>query len=155
MATDTIDDISLESCLTGLGIPVTGYEGYHPMDVAEKLISLLPDPGLEVVNVFTPGLYSRRMHIPAGTLLVSKEHRTEHQYVLMEGELTVWTEERGEVTLKAPYHGVTKPGTRRIGKAHTDVVWMTFHPTSETDLEVIESKIIMPSKNPLLEGGKP
>lgn len=101
---------------------------------------------IPVVNHFLPGMYAREMRIPAGVMLTGKIHRHAHMNVLSEGEITVWTEE-GMKRLKAPYRFESKPGTKRIGLAHTDVVWTTFHFTWETDLDRIEAEVIEPSDN--------
>lgn len=126
------------------------------IDVVEGLIaeeSKIAGHECETSHTFTPGLYGRKFTMPAGTLLTSKIHNSEHQFVVLSGCLSVWTKEDGCVDIVAPHHGVTKPGTRRLIISHTDSVWMTFHATEETNLELIEEKIIMKNNNPYLEGG--
>lgn len=114
---------------------------------------------LHVVHHFAPGIYAREMHIPAGVILTGKEHKTEHLNVLSKGEITVWTEQ-GMQRVCAPFTTVSKPGAKRVGFAHTDCVWTTFHVTDETDLAKIEAEVIAPSDNLLppmagafIEGG--
>jgi hypothetical protein len=99
---------------------------------------------------FTPGLYIRGCRIPAGTLLVSEIHKTEHPFVITEGVVRVWTEDEGTKVLKAPYHGITKPGTRRVLYTETETFWTTYHPTNETDVEKIGAQILDRRENPLL-----
>jgi hypothetical protein len=53
----------------------------------------------------------------------------------------VWTAEAGVVRLRAPYTGITTPGTQRIIYIHEDTIWTTFHVTDETDPEVIKNQI--------------
>lgn len=101
---------------------------------------------LPVVNHFLPGMYARELHIPAGVMLTGKIHKTAHMNVLSKGTITVWTED-GMKELSAPYSFMSKPGTKRIGLAHTDVVWTTYHFTFETDLDRIEAEVIEPSDN--------
>ena len=45
----------------------------------------------------------------------------------------------------APYTFVSRPGTKRVGLAHADTVWVTIHATEETDLEKIEEEVIAAS----------
>ncbi|CAB4136269.1 hypothetical protein UFOVP296_40 [uncultured Caudovirales phage] len=114
-------------------------------DKIEESISALCEVtghGCVTEHQFTPGLYMRKFSMPAGTILTSKIHDTEHPYVIMSGVVSVWTKEDGTRQFIGPYHGITYPGTRRILFAHTDCVWMTFHATEDTDPDVIESKII-------------
>jgi hypothetical protein len=114
------------------------------MDMVDALVHALPPIDCPLEHRFTPGLYSRQMFVPHGTILTSKIHKTTHQFIVSTGELSVWTENEGVVRMKAPYHGVTVPGTRRVMFAHADSVWTTFHPIEETDLDVIEDKLIYP-----------
>ena len=80
--------------------------------------------------------------MPAGTLIVSKIHKTEHPYFITKGRASVWIEGVGVKVIKAPHHGVTKPGTRRLLYIHEDCEWSTFHPTSKTTPEEVEADII-------------
>jgi len=108
-----------------------------------------------VVHRFTPGLYVREITMPAGTLITSMMHKTEHPFVISKGSVKVISENEGPVTYTAPYCGITKPGTRRVLCVLTDTVWTTFHPTSETDVEKIAGDILIPRINPLLGENNP
>ena len=96
-----------------------------------------------VKHHFAPGVYMRQMDAKAGTLVVSKMHRTEHMNILLTGSLTVATE-NGIELLKAPVILKSMPGTKRIGYFHEDSTWITVHPTNETDLNLIEQQVIVP-----------
>jgi hypothetical protein len=121
------------------------------IDQFEAALAEYPAVDCPVVHRFTPGLYIRQTTIPAGTLVTSAEHKTEHPFVITQGEIEVISENEGAVVYKAPFHGTTKPATRRMLRAITDVVWTTFHVTKETDLEKIAEEILTPHSNPLLE----
>lgn len=108
---------------------------------------------MPVKHRFTPGIYSREIHIPAGTMLTSAIHRTEHPFVISKGRIAVISENEGRVIYEAPHHGVTKPGTRRLLHAETDTVWTTFHATEETDVQKICDTILEPYDNTLLPPG--
>lgn len=115
----------------------------------------LPAVELPLEHHFTPGLYTRTIHIPAGTILTSKIHRTEHPFVVHKGRLLVVDDDNGPVEIAAPHMGITKPGTRRVVKALEDCVWSTFHAigemgigdlaglTQDEKLERIEAAIII------------
>lgn len=96
-----------------------------------------------VIHHFAPGVYMRQMDAVAGTLVVSKMHRTEHMNILLKGSLTVATE-NGIELMTAPCVLKSMPGTKRIGYFHEDSSWITVHPTDETDLEIIEQQVIVP-----------
>lgn len=98
------------------------------------------------------GIYVRERFLPKGSLLTTREHKTEHPYVISMGRCTVWTERDGVVRLQAPAFGVTVPGTRRLIYAEEDTIWTTFNTCSddETD-EDLEARIVEPYKNPFLK----
>jgi hypothetical protein len=107
----------------------------------------LPLAQFPVVHRFTPGLYIREIFMPAGSVLTSKIHKTEHPFVISKGVVSVWTVEEGTVTLKAPHTGITQPGTRRVLFVHEDTIWTTFHVGEEESVEEIENRIIEPRVN--------
>lgn len=92
---------------------------------------------------FADGLYARELFIPAGTVLTGKTHRQKHLNFLIQGDITVWTEE-GMKRLQAPAVIVSDPGAKRVGYAHTDVRWVTCHASKETDLAKLEAELIVP-----------
>lgn len=96
---------------------------------------------IEPVHHFANGVYAREITIPAGTLLTGKVHKTEHLNIISQGRITVWTED-GMKTVEAPYTIVSRPGTKRVGLAHTDTVWTTIHGTHEKDLDRLEAELI-------------
>lgn len=110
-------------------------------------------PDFPLKHTFTSGLYSREILMPAGSIVTSKIHKTEHQFVVSQGSLWVYSDNDGPQYIQAPFHGVTRPGTRRLLVIETDTIWTTFHPTHLTDVEEIERTILEPYKNPLLPEG--
>lgn len=104
------------------------------------------------LHTFTKGLYCRQILMPAGDLIISEIHETQHQYVVLMGSLSVWTYSEGWKRIEAPHAGVTEPGTRRILLIHEDCVWQTYHPTvdGETTHEQVESRILAKRTNPYL-----
>ena len=117
------------------------------IDVVRNVQQQITDTA-ELIDVpvehhFAPGVYMRQMNAKAGTLVVSKMHRTEHMNILLTGSLTVATE-NGIELLTAPVVLKSMPGTKRIGYFHEDSSWITVHPTGETDLELIEQQVIVP-----------
>lgn len=116
------------------------------VSLIEQELAKCPQIGLPLVHRFTPGLYIREIFMPRGTLVISKIHKTEHPFVCLKGHCAVWTEEKGVVQVRAGDVGITKPGTRRILYMHESTVWVTFHPTTKTDLKEIENDVIFDPK---------
>jgi len=121
------------------------------LDELETAMAKLPQVHLEVKHIFTDGLYVREIYIPAGTIVTSAIHKTEHPFVISQGEIMVTSDNEGSVVYKAPYTGVTKPNTRRALKALSDVIWTTFHVTNETDVDKIGEEILAPKDNSHIE----
>ena len=104
-----------------------------------------------LVHRFTDGLYVREIFMPAGSLITSKIHKTQHQYFVLKGKVSVWIDEGEEVLIEAPYIGVTEPGTRRVLYIWEDCIWATCHANPENEDEIkIEDRIIEKHDNPLL-----
>jgi quercetin dioxygenase-like cupin family protein len=119
------------------------------IDELERAMMQFPAVECPIANQFTPGLYGRHIFMPKGTILTSKIHRTEHQYVVLSGRCMVWIEGEGWTEIVAPHVGITKPGTRRVLVMLEDTRWMTFHPTDKTDVDEIEVDIIQKHKDHL------
>jgi hypothetical protein len=104
-------------------------------------------------HFFIPGEYIRRIHMPAGSYLTSKTHATRHPFKVTKGRCIVYDELGQELQhITAPYCGITEPGTRRALQIIEDTVWTTYHTNEddETDLAVIEGRVIIPHENSLL-----
>jgi hypothetical protein len=151
------DQDRFEEAIQQLGVKLSG----DPMALIDGVEAAMLDnfqpARTEVRHTFTDKVYGRSFFMPAGTILTSKIHAGQHQFVIQTGCISVWTAQTGWVTMHAPYHGVTEPGTRRILQAHTDTVWTTFHPNPDniTDLAQLEELLIMKHTNHLLEGRLP
>jgi hypothetical protein len=112
-------------------------------EAVQQKVGELPQIDLPIFHHFAPNVYMRQMDAPAGAIVVSKMHRTEHMNILLKGSLSVITE-HGIEYLKAPLILKSDAGTKRIGYFHEDSSWVTVHPTELTDLEEIEAQVIVP-----------
>lgn len=122
------------------------------IDQLEKvMVENFPIIDCPLIHRFIDGVYIREIFMPKGSLVSSKIHKTRHPYIVTEGVVSVWVNGGKEVLIKAPFDGITEPGTKRILYCHTDVRWATFHlnPDNE-DLEGIENRIIEKHENKLL-----
>ncbi len=94
-----------------------------------------------VKSTFAGGCYIREIFNPAGELIVTKVHKVEHPFFLMEGCMSILTE-KGVETISAPYHGITAPGTKRFIYTHTNCVFITVHATDKTSIEEVENEVV-------------
>ena len=97
-----------------------------------------------LVHHFAPGLYAREILLPKDSLVVGKIHKHSHVNNISKGSVIVYTE-FGMEEYHAPCQFISKPGTKRAVYALEDTVWTTYHPTNETDLEIIEEQVIAKS----------
>jgi hypothetical protein len=85
--------------------------------------------------------YIREIFNPAGELIVTKIHKVAHPFFLLQGTMSIMTED-GEERISAPYYSMTQPGTKRIIYAHTDCILVTVHYTDKTDIDEIEKDVV-------------
>ena len=125
------------------------------MDFEDKLLDLPgsygnPEkPGQdEIANTINPlkhtfadGLYIREIFMPKGQIISTGIHKKEHPYFVLKGDISVLTDE-GIKRIKAPYNGITKPGTKRLIYMHEDTVWITVHATDKKIPEDVLEDVI-------------
>lgn len=104
----------------------------------DKLVirgSQLPQIPTKLVNRFAPGMYIRELTMPAGSIVVSRIHKTTHPFVITKGRCSVFYEGGSVVNYEAPFTGITQAGTRRLLFIQDETTWTTFHATDITDPE--------------------
>lgn len=115
-------------------------------------LKTIEDKLLEVKQVectlehkFAEGLYTRILHIPAGTLIIGKRHRNETLNILLKGKMTIYEDDDGsqQKVVEAPYIFTGAPLSKKAGLAHEDSIWVNVHSTTSTDLSEIEREVII------------
>lgn len=115
---------------------------YHAkVDRLEAGIAQFPQTEVPTTHRFLPGMYIREAFAPAGSLLTSKEHLTDHPFVMLSGEQSIMEPDGSWRRIAAPFMGFTKAGSRRVVLIHSDTIMVTFHATSETDLDAVEKSL--------------
>lgn len=128
-------------------------ENYTTREIAElieyatktQLESILPTLESSAKHYFCNGTYVKEMLIPAGTLMVSKVHKTEHLSIMTSGDVTVLCE-TGHVRYQG--HNVihSMSGIKRIGLFHADTLWMNVHKTNGiTDIDEMTDYLVTDS----------
>jgi len=111
----------------------------------------------EVTHHFTKGdgvngkMYIRTILMKKGIIVTSRIHMWEHPFFVMTGAMTWFNEVEGmdgAVHIKAPYFGITKPGTRRAILIHEDVLMTACYATDLESVAEIERTIIFPHEIP-------
>jgi len=110
-------------------------------EVQERL-KINGKPDLALMHDFSPGLYMRRLLIPAGTFLIGGTHKTEHLNIAMSGSAHVMID--GEINyIKAPHVMKSGAGVKKVFYILEDMIWATTHVTEETDLDKLEETLIL------------
>jgi hypothetical protein len=131
------------------------------VDALDKILQLqaamlrMEQAPIETSHTFCNGIYARKIVIPAGATLVGKIHKTEHLNIVAKGRIAVFTADGGRRTVEAGDLVVGQPGTKRVGYALEDTVWVTLHATTETDLERLEAALIEDEQLLLRQQEKP
>ena len=81
-----------------------------------------------LTHKFTEGMYIRQIAMPAGSLITSKIHKTQHPYTISHGTAAVSIDGKDWCEISAPYTGITEAGTRRVLYIVEDCIWTTYHP---------------------------
>lgn len=120
-------------------------EQQHLVNAVEiqEQVAQLPQVEIPIFHHFAPNIYMRQMNVNAGTLMVTKMHKTEHFLIVLKGSATI-LDSSGLMHVQAPQIIKTQKGTKRVIYFHEDSAWLTTHPTSETDLNLIEDQLIVP-----------
>ena len=112
------------------------------IDALHAVMANLPQaPAMQTDHHFAGGMYCRRMEIPAGTVIVSKVHKTEHFFIGCSGELHVSGQGENYV-IRSGDVVPSKIGTKRAVYAITDVVVMTVHKTDKTSIDGLEDEMV-------------
>ena len=109
----------------------------------ESLMREMPQLKLAVFHHFSPGIYCRELHIPAGVITTGKIHKFSCMNIMAQGERSTLVGDQ-VVRVKAPFIHVSAPGTKRISLTHEDSIWITVHPnpTEERDIDKLEQMLV-------------
>lgn len=93
----------------------------------------------KITHDFSDQLYMRKMIMPAGSIVVSAIHHTDHFWFLMTGRILVTTDGE-EVEHIAPCYEKSIKGAKRLIKCLESCVFINVHknPTNTQDTKEIE-----------------
>ncbi len=120
----------------------------------DKLIKNLKDSPENIVNklpldhIFSEGLYTRVLTVPAGVFVVGKVHKHKTLNILLKGEVLLYLGDNEQPKrVKAPQIFESDAGVRKAVLAIKETMFANVHVTSETDLDKIESEFIEPDES--------
>jgi len=95
---------------------------------------------LQVEHNVADGIYTRKLFIPKGCMLVGKIHKKQCMNIVAKGDITVMTE-TGCARVQAGYTVQSPAGIMKVGYAHEDTIFINVFRTDETDIAKIEEEI--------------
>ena len=114
----------------------------------QEIVGIAPQIELPLKHHHSVGAYVREIFMPAGSVVIGKEHATRHLNIVVSGKCTVWTVDGKHVfdAKDGPITFESMAGVKKVLYMHTNVVWMTVHPTDETDPDRLENIFIRPEE---------
>ena len=96
-------------------------------------------------HFFAPGMYGRRMFIPAGLLLIGKIHRHSHLNVMTYGTLQIVSTFGSDLKM-GPDMWQSEAGIQRnvLGINDAEIITLHANPTDTQDMAELEALIIAP-----------
>jgi len=113
----------------------------------ERLLSVMlktEQVDVPLVHHFAQGVYARQALIRKGTVIVGHIKKWSHINIIMAGDISIFTEE-GEKRIVAPSVMVAAAGTKRVGYAHEDTIWISIVGTDDTTIEEVEDHFLAKS----------
>lgn len=104
--------------------------------------NLVNNEVFQITHDFSDQLYMRKMIMPAGSMVVSAIHHTDHFWFLLTGRIFVTTD--GEtVEHIAPCYEKSIAGAKRFIYCEEDCVFINVHknPTNTEDIDIIEKQL--------------
>ena len=128
------------------------------IDRVEAELANMTPVDLPLEHFFPPGLYVRKIFMPAGSYVVSMKHKTTHPFFILKGKVAVLKEtNEGGFEQEALYSGgdmgITRPNTKRFLFNIEDTTWVTCHANAENieDPDQIVLNISERTDNPLID----
>ena len=103
----------------------------------------MPQANIITEHIFKPGVYERKITIPAWTVLTGAEHKTPYHVRVESGTIAVNTDD-GVKVFTGPCDFPAKAGMQRAGRVFEDeVIWVDVYdnPDDCNDLVVLEDRL--------------
>lgn len=120
------------------------------IEKVEEVMKTKEQIEIPVSHLFFDGMYIRQITIPKGSLLTSKYHKVGQFDVMLQGRMSILTND-GVMEIQAPYYGTSRSDLKRFGYAHEDTVWLDIRVIDEGRIEDIEKQLYADTYEELLE----
>lgn len=107
----------------------------------EKIMQSMPQIQIPVTHHFCDGMYARTAFIKKGTAMTGAIHFQSSLQIMVSGRVSVATDREPAKEIEGFNIMVSPPGTKRIGVALEDTIWVTILKTDDTDPDKIVAKL--------------
>ena len=103
-------------------------------------VQQIPQLPCNVRHIFGPGVYMREIAAGAGTVIIGRSHRIEHDCIVVRGALTFFNADGTHTPMKAEAE-FRAPAGRLVARVDEDMVFVVVYKTTERDMEALEDRI--------------
>lgn len=104
----------------------------------EKELLKMPQADIITEHTFLPGVYERKITIPAWTVLTGAAHKTDYRVRLEKGTIAVNTED-GVKTFTGPFEFAACAGLQRAGRVFDEeVVWVDIYANPDDCRDILK-----------------
>ena len=93
-----------------------------------------------ITHNFADGQYIRQIVMPKNLVVSTKIHTKNHPFFIMKGEVSIYSA-NGLERIKAPFHGITEAGTKRVLYVHEECTFITVHRTDCLTVEDVLNEV--------------
>ena len=93
-----------------------------------------------VTHNFADGQYIRQIVMPKNLLVATKIHAKNHPFFIMKREASIYSD-KGVERIKAPFHGITEAGTKRVLYIHEECTFITVHRTDCLTIDEVVNEV--------------
>lgn len=138
---------------------VAGPIGEHADRATALEAEMLRHPQIScpLIHMFAKNTYVRQITMPANSIIVGHQHKTDHVNNIVAGRCLVVQDGEPEM-LEAPHVFVSAPGVRKALLIYEDTIWQTVHivdlpedqlPTTDGERDALiarfEDELVVPS----------
>ncbi len=113
----------------------------YSLDILTEAMLRQEQVDIPVKHLLMPGMYSREIFMPAGSLLVGYAHPNDFMEVMITGKVLMFSDD-SETEITAPFSRIAKAGKRKCGYVVEDTIWITYHPVKATTIEEAEDETL-------------
>jgi len=111
------------------------------VEQAERVMLEHEQVDCPVIHHFGPGIYTREVHLKAGTLAIGHRQKQEHVNVILKGRVLMLRDDGSTQELAAPLMFIGQPG-RKMGWVLEDTVWQNIYATTVRDVCTLEDMFL-------------